>query len=178
MAIALRELLKEYDRALGYTETLWRDLSADEVRWRPHRNASAIGWHLGHQATVAHFMIRNLTAAEPSPDAPLEAIMDSATPEPARDALPDLGRLAEYRQDVAHRVHFRIDAILSGQVGAPRQLSAIGRNLLVAVINHEYQHDQWIGEVRQAELGRDLPDPPESDRLIRCDGYLLIGEDE
>src|SRR4051812_39083879 len=74
------ELLAEYDRARAYTDELWRDLAPDEVRWRPDENSSAIGWHLGHQATVAHFMVRNLTAAEPSPDAALEPMMDSATP--------------------------------------------------------------------------------------------------
>jgi hypothetical protein len=176
MPIALPELLGEYDRARRHTEALWRDLSAEEVRWRPHKDASGIGWHLGHQAAVAHFMIRNLTAAEPSPDPQLDAVMDSATPEPARDALPDLGRLADYRQAVADRVHHRIGAIIAGEVGAPRQLAVIARNLLVAVVNHEYQHDQWICEVRQTGLGRDVPAAPESDRLIHLDGYLVIDE--
>lgn len=64
----LQELLREYDRARAYTDELWKDLTPDEVTWRPHESSSAIGWHLGHQAHVAHFMIRNLTAAEPSPD--------------------------------------------------------------------------------------------------------------
>jgi DinB superfamily len=176
MTIAVSDLLTEYDRARAYTDELWRDLSAEEVRWRPHRQASGIGWHLGHQAAVAHFMIRNLTAAEPSPDPPLDAVMDSATPEPARDALPDLGRLADYRDAVADRLHVRIGAILAGQVGAPRQLTMIARTLLVTVINHEYQHDQWIAEVRHSDLGRDLPDPPQSDRLTRLDGYLILND--
>jgi DinB superfamily len=44
-------LLREYDRARAYTDELWKDLSPDEVTWRPHENSSAIGWHLGHQAT-------------------------------------------------------------------------------------------------------------------------------
>ena len=82
-------LLREYDRARAYTDDLWRDLTAEEVVWRPHENFSAIGWHLGHQAHVAHFMTRNLTAAEPSPDPALDAVMDSATPEPGRGGLPD-----------------------------------------------------------------------------------------
>lgn len=174
MPIALPELLGEYDRARRHTEALWRDLTVEEVRWRPRRDASGIGWHLGHQAAVAHFMIRNLTAAEPSPDPHLDGVMDSATPEPARDALPDLGRLADYRQAVADRVHHRIGAIMAGQVGAPRQLTVIARHLLIAIINHEYQHDQWIAEVRQAGLNRDVPPPPESDLLTCLDGYLMI----
>src|SRR6516225_9094951 len=63
----LQALLYEYDRARTYTDELWKDHTPDEVTWRPHENSSAIGWHLGHQAHVAHFMIRNLTAAEPRP---------------------------------------------------------------------------------------------------------------
>jgi hypothetical protein len=60
------------------------------VTWPPKENSSAIGWHLGHQAHVAHFMIRNLTAAEPSPDPELDALMDSAQPERFRGALPTI----------------------------------------------------------------------------------------
>jgi hypothetical protein len=58
------ELLVEYDRARAYTDELWRDLRSDELLWRPSEDSSAIGWHLGHQAHVAHFMMRNLTAAQ------------------------------------------------------------------------------------------------------------------
>ena len=43
----LDALLREYDRALAYTDELWRDLTPDEVTWRPHEDSSAIGWHLG-----------------------------------------------------------------------------------------------------------------------------------
>jgi hypothetical protein len=172
--IAVPELLAEYDRARAYTDTLWQDLSVSEVRWRPHRQASGIGWHLGHQAAVAHFMVRNLVAAEPSPDPSLDALMDSATAEPDRDPLPDLDRLTRYRHGVADRLHHRIEAILDGRVSAPRQLTAVASTLLIAVINHEYQHDQWIAEVRGNDLSRDLPPPPESDLLVRLDGYLTI----
>ena len=87
-------LLREYDRARAYTDELWKDLGPDEVTWRPHENFSAIGWHLGHQAHVAHFMVRNLTAAEPSPDPALDALLDSALPEQFRGALPTVRRLA------------------------------------------------------------------------------------
>jgi hypothetical protein len=168
------ELLREFDRARTYTNQLWRDLSPDEVHWRPHDNFSAIGWHLGHQAHVAHFMIRNLTAAEPSPDPELDPIMDSANPEPGRGRLPDLSRLATFRADVASSVHARIGAIQEGRVGAPRQLTIVAKTLLTALINHEYQHDQWIGEVRSGDLGHALPDRPRSDLLTELDGYLVI----
>jgi hypothetical protein len=170
------DLLREYDRARAYTDQLWTDLSADEVRWRPHDNFSAIGWHLGHQAHVAHFMIRNLTAAEPSPDPELDPVMDSANPEPGRGTLPDLARLAAFRSHVAERVHVRIGAIRDGRVGAPRQLAVVAQALLTALINHEYQHDQWIGEVRAGNLGHALPDRPRSDLLTELDGYLVVGD--
>src|SRR6185436_9563950 len=51
-AASLAELLVEYDRARAYTRELWSDLNEAEVRWRPHANSSAIGWHLGHQPAV------------------------------------------------------------------------------------------------------------------------------
>jgi hypothetical protein len=53
------------------------------------------------------------------------------------------------------------------------RLAVIAGTLLVAIINHEYQHDQWIGEVRHSDLDRNLP-PPEWDRLTRLDGYLVL----
>src|SRR5689334_12914260 len=169
------ELLHEYDRARGYTDQLWIDLSADEVRWRPHDNFSAIGWHLGHQAHVAHFMIRNLTAAEPSPDPDLDGVMDSANPEPGRGRLPDLARLAAFRSRVADSVHARIGAIRDRRDTAPRQLAVVAQALLTALINHEYQHDQWIGEVRSGPLGHPLPPDPDTEHVSRVDGYLVLG---
>ncbi|ROR35852.1 DinB family protein [Kitasatospora cineracea] len=170
----LDELLRDYDRARAYTDELWRDLTPDEVTWRPHEDSSAIGWHLGHQAHVAHFMIRNLTAAEPSPDPELDGIMDSANPEKFRGALPTVERLTAFRDTVAERVHARIGAIAAGRVGAPSQLAVVAHHLLIALINHEYQHDQWIGEVRTGALGHPLPPDPRSDRLRRIDGYLVL----
>jgi DinB superfamily len=169
----LRALLKDYEDALSYTDLLWRDLSNDDVTWRPNERSSAIGWHLGHQAAVAHFMVRNLTAAERSPDAELEGIMDSATEEKDRGHLPDLERLAAYRSAVSERVCCRIGDIERGNVGAPAHQHFIAINLLVAVINHEYQHDRWISEVR-AHLGHALPPTPLSPRLTTTDGYLLL----
>jgi hypothetical protein len=168
------ELLAEYDRARAYTDELWRDLSQTELHWRPEPDFSPIGWHLGHQAHVAHFMVRNLTAAEPSPAPELDELMDSANPEPRRLPLPELRRLAEFRDTVGERVHARMRAIGAGEVGAPAQLRIIAQTLLTAIINHEYQHDRWIGEVRSRDLGRALPDAPVSDRLTTVDGYLLV----
>ena len=170
----LRELLEEYDRALAYTDDLWRDLSPDEVVWRPRENFSGIGWHLGHQAHVAHFMVRNLTAAEPSPMPELDDVLDSANPERLRLPLPTPVRLGEFRDTVAERVHVRLEAIGAGAVGAPAQLTIVAQTLLVAIINHEYQHDKWIGEVRGGDLARPLPDGPASDRLQTVDGYLVV----
>jgi hypothetical protein len=126
-AASLAELLVEYDRARAYTRDLWSDLSEGEVRWRPHANSSAIGWHLGHQPAIAHFMLRNLTAAEASLDAELEALMDAATGEPDRGDLPTLDRIVDYRAAVAERVHFRVSAIDDGAVG-PRPATGRGQD--------------------------------------------------
>ncbi|WP_318205823.1 DinB family protein [Streptomyces sp. SCL15-4] len=167
-------LLREYDRARAYTDALWKDLKPDEITWRPHEDYSAIGWHLGHQAHVAHFMVRNLTAAEPSPDPELDGLMDSANPEKFRGALPTVERLGAFRDTVAERVHARMNDIGSGRVAAPDQLAVVARHLLVALINHEYQHDQWIGEVRANDLGHALPSDPDTDQVTRLDGYLVL----
>ncbi|WP_405818509.1 DinB family protein [Streptomyces sp. NBC_00838] len=167
-------LLREYDRARAYTDDLWKDLSPDEITWRPHEDSSAIGWHLGHQAHVAHFMVRNLTAAEPSPDPELDGLMDSANPEKFRGALPTVERLGAFRDTVAERVHARMNDIASGRVAAPDQLTVVARHLLVALINHEYQHDQWIGEVRANDLGHAFPSDPDTDQVSRLDGYLVL----
>lgn len=167
-------LLREYDRARAYTDQLWKDLSPDEVTWRPHEDSSAIGWHLGHQAHVAHFMIRNLTAAEPSPDPELDGLMDSAQPERFRGALPTIERLTAFRATVADRVHARMNDIGGGRVAAPSQMAVIASHLLTALINHEYQHDQWIGEVRSGPLGRALPPDPDTGQVRRLDGYLVL----
>ncbi|MEU1707876.1 DinB family protein [Streptomyces sp. NPDC005706] len=167
-------LLREYDRARAYTDELWRDLTPDEVTWRPNENSSAIGWHLGHQAHVAHFMVRNLIAAEPSPDPELDGLMDSANPERFRGALPTIQRLTDFRTTVAERVHARMGDIAAGRVGAPTQLTIVATHLLTALINHEYQHDQWISEVRGNDLGHVLPPDPDCDSVRRIDGYLVI----
>lgn len=170
----LAELLVEYDRALGYTDALWSDLTVDQVHWRASDEASGIGWHLGHQAAVAHFMVRNLTAAEPPVDAELDRLMDSATPEADRGELPDLERLRRFRDTVADRVRFRVGEIDAGRVGAPDQLRIVAQTLMVGIVNHEYQHSTWIGETRTGVHGLALPEMPRSDRLSIVDGYLVL----
>ncbi|MEM7092308.1 MAG: DinB family protein [Actinomycetota bacterium] len=171
---SLAELLVEYDRALGYTADLVSDLTDDEVVWRADAEASAIGWHLGHQAAVAHYMVRNLTAAEPEIDPPVDRLMDSATLERDRGDLPPVATIHEYRSTVAERVRFRIGNIDEGKVGAPAQLRLIGTTLLIAVINHEYQHSKWIGEVREQVHGKALPDAPSSQWLTSLDDYVVV----
>ena len=170
----LDDLVGELRRAWAYTDSLWLDLSDDEVRWRPSAQSSAIGWHLGHQAAVAHFTVRNLLAAEASPDPELDALMDSATSEPDRGDLPDRARLERYRSAVAERVLARIDDVRTGAVGAPAQLRIVADGVVRALVNHEYQHAQWIGEVRARDLSRPLPPRPSSPLLCSIDGYLVL----
>ncbi|HSL73235.1 MAG TPA: DinB family protein [Ilumatobacteraceae bacterium] len=167
-------LVDELRRAWAYTDSLWLDLSDDEVRWRPSAQSSAIGWHLGHQAAVAHFTVRNLLAAEASLDPELDALMDSVTPEPDRGDLPDRARLARYRGAVAERVLARVDEVRTGAVGAPAQLRVVANGVVRALVNHEYQHAQWIGEVRARDLGHSLPPRPSSPLLTSIDGYLVL----
>ncbi|MEO0495334.1 MAG: DinB family protein [Actinomycetota bacterium] len=174
MTTTLTDLLAEYDRSLAYTASLIGGLSDEQILWRPHADSSAIGWHLGHQAVVAHFMIRNLTAAEPSPDPELDALMDSATAERDRGDLPDVPRILAYREAIAERVHHWIGRIDEGKTGAPNQLRMIAGNLMTAVVNHEYQHSTWIGEVRERDHGLDLPPAAESPLLTVVDGYTIL----
>lgn len=173
--MSLQQLLLEYERSLAYTENLWRDLTLDEIHWRPSPDSSAIGWHLGHQPAVAHFMVRNLTAAEPSIDPELDRLMDAVTPEPDRGALPGTDQLTAYRNEVAERVRFRVGNIDRGEVGAQAQLRVIAETMLTAIVNHEYQHSKWIGEVRTEQFGHPHPDPPVSDLLIEVEGYFMVG---
>ncbi len=174
MSPTLTDLLDEYDRSLAYTADLIDGLTDEQIVWRPDEESSGIGWHLGHQAAVAHFMVRNLTAAEPSPDPELDGLMDSATAERERGALPDVARILDYRGAIADRVRFRIGQIDAGNVGAPDQLRMIAGTLLVAVVNHEYQHSKWIGEVRNEAHGLDLPPATTSANLTVVDGYTVL----
>jgi hypothetical protein len=172
----LRDLLGELDRALAYTDDLQVGLTPEQIAWRPESESSAIGWHLGHQPAVAHYMLRNLIAAEPSIDADIDALMDSATPERHRGDLPSLERIHVYRRAVAARIHDRIGQIDQRAVGAPNQLSLIASTLLIAIVNHEYQHSKWIGELRAGAFGLDVPPLPSSPRLSIVDDYVVLKE--
>jgi hypothetical protein len=170
----LADLMVEYERALHYTDVLIDGLGDDELVWRPVPESSAIAWHLGHQAAVAHYMIRNLTAAEPPIDSAMDAVMDSATAEVDRASLPPMEMIRSYRATVADRVRFRITNINEGRVGAPAQLRRIATTMLTSIVNHEYQHDQWIAEVRTGPLGRSTPPRPVSPLLTESDGYVIL----
>ena len=168
----LRKLLAEYNLARAYSEALIAELDPDQVTWRPHENSSAIGWHLGHQAVVTHFMVRNLTAAEPSFNAAFDSVFDSATVEPDRGALPPVDGILAYRSAIASSTAAIIGRIADGDVGAPEQLTLIAQGLLRSVINHEYQHDAWVLEVRDTML--DSPAPrPGSNHLLDVEGYWM-----
>lgn len=171
--LSLRSLVDEYTSAQAFTLALIDGLEPDQVFWRPNENSSAIGWHLGHQGAVNHYMVRNLTAAEVTFDADFDRVFDSATPEPARGELPSLDDVLSYRNAIAQSTTSVIDRIDDGQVNAPAQLRVIAEGLMLAVINHEYQHSQWISEVR-SELS-DLPIPtPASQLLTRIDNYWMV----
>ncbi len=169
----LGQLMVEYELARDYTLRLIADLDEGAIRWRPREQASGIGWHLGHQAAVNHFMVRNLTAAEPSIDPAFDALFDSANPEPRRGQLPPLDEILDYRDTVATRTRAIVERIATGRVGAPAQLGVVAATLLVSLINHEYQHDCWIGEMR-ALLGCSPSPDPASTRLTTIDGYLVL----
>jgi hypothetical protein len=171
--VDLAELMAEYEQARDYTLGLIAELDDGAIRWRPREQASGIGWHLGHQGAVNHFMIRNLTAAEPSVDPTLDALFDSATPEPCRGQLPPVAEILDYRDTIAARTRAIIERIATGDVRAPAQLTIVATTLLVSLINHEYQHDCWIGEVR-ATLGCSASPDPMSTRLTTIDGYLIL----
>ena len=119
-------------------------------------------------------MVRNLTAAEPSPDPELDGVMDGATEETQRGDLPTIDRIHTYRDSVAERVRFWVGKIDQGEVGAPVQLRRIAENMMIAIINHEYQHAKWVGETRNEQFGHALPDLPTSDHLSVVEGLSLI----
>ncbi len=174
MAVAsLSVLLNEYDLSTSYSLALVEGLDSDNLHWRPDENSSAIAWHLGHQGAVGHFMLRNLTAAEVSFNKDFDAVFDSATPEPGRGSLPPIDEIIGYRRSVSESVHSVIGRIDAGDVGAPEQLHLIATGLMCAVVNHEYQHAKWVGEVRDTMIDTPLPTPG-SDRLIDVDGYWMI----
>lgn len=173
-SLSLADLLDEHRVAQEYSLALVAELDADQIAWRPDENSSSIAWHLGHQGAVNHYMVRNLTAAEVTFNSAFDAVFDSATPELGRGSLPTLNEIVGYRTAIAASTQGVINRIDSGDVGAPKQLALIGDALMRAVINHEYQHAAWIGEVRDSML--DTPAPhPESDRLIEVEGYWMVG---
>lgn len=169
----LEMLLGEYELARAYSLSLIAGLSEPDIAWRPNEHSSAIGWHLGHQAAVNHFMVRNLTAAEPSFNAEFDRLFDSATPEPDRGKLPGLTAILQYRDLIAESTLGVIARIQGGDVGAPVQLGEIAAGLLRGVINHEYQHDTWIAEVRET-LGHARVADPASTVLTNVEGYWLL----
>lgn len=172
----LAALLEEADIARAHSLALIDGLTEAQVQWRPHANSSAIAWHLGHQAAVTHYLVRNLTAAEPTLDAGFDAVFDSATDEPHRGDLPPLAEILDYRAQIATRATATLRRIEAGEVGAPRQLALIADGLLRAVINHEYQHSTWIAEVRSTMISEPTPTPASS-RLVDVEGYWMIAPD-
>jgi hypothetical protein len=143
------------------------------VQWRPTPQSSGIAWHLGHQAAVNHFLMRNLLAAEPSLNPQFDAVFDAATPEAQRGNLPPLAAILAYREGVASRTHAHLEALLAGRRPAAQQAAHAIVPILISLINHEYQHDCWVREVRTT-LGRDQPDTVFSQRLHQVDGYWIL----
>ena len=169
----LPDLQAEARIARRYSEALIDDLSEDQALWRPNENSSAIGWHLGHQAAVNHFMVRNLTAAVPSINKDFDALFDSATVEQQRGELPPVGEILQFRAEVAEQTMATVQRIADGDVGAPEQLTQIAIGMVRAMINHEYQHAKWIGEVRHDLIGAEAP-APESTNLRNVEGYWMV----
>jgi hypothetical protein len=170
----LSALLNEYAAATAYSVALVDVLSPQQVNWRPDQNSSAMGWHLGHQAAVNHFMVRNLTAAEVTFNREFDAVFDSATPETQRGDLPPIDEIVEYRQAIAGSTRRIVNKIDGGEVGAPKQLQLIASGMLTAIINHEYQHAKWIEEVRSTMTDEAAP-TPNSERLVVVEGYRVVG---
>ena len=169
----LNRMLREYDLARNYSESLIDGLTDDQCAWRPNEQSSGLGWHLGHQAAVNHYMVRNLTAAEPSFNQSFDALFDSATTEPQRGNLPPMEQVLEFRAAVAKSTTSIVNRIASGDVGAPTQLTTIAEGLLRAVINHEYQHNTWVLEVRN-EVAETLNPAQPSENVIDIEGYWVL----
>lgn len=169
----LDTLREEYDLSRRYTQSLYEDLSEADIHWRPAPKSSAIGWHLGHQAAVNHYMTRNLLNAEVSLDPQLDALFDSATPEENRGDLPSLAAILDYRDTIAQRTHARLDAISAAAPPAAQQLQQIIVPIMAGIINHEYQHDCWIREMC-ATRGHDKADQVFSTRVMQLNGYWVL----
>lgn len=171
--LALPDLLDELDHAQSWSLALVDGLTPEQVAWRPNEDSSAMAWHLGHQAVVTHFMVRNLTAAEVTFNAAFDAVFDSATPEPGRGGLPALEEIVGYREQIAASTRATVTRIATGDVGAPQQLDLIASAMMRAIINHEYQHAKWVGEVRATMIDGPLP-APASTRLVQVEGYHML----
>jgi len=169
----LEILGEEHDRARRYTECLYADLPAADVHWRPAPQSSGMGWHLGHHAAVKHFLLRSLLAAEPSLNPQFDALFDAVTPEEQRGTLPPLRAILTYREAIARRTHAHLEALLAGTRPAAQQATYTLGPLLVSLINHEYQHDCWVREMR-ALLGRETPDVVFSRHVRQVDGYWVL----
>jgi len=169
----LETLREEYDLALQYTRGLYEDLSEADVQWRPIEKSSAIAWHLGHQAAVNHFLLRNLFDAEPSIEPRYDALFDAANPEENRGTLPSLADIVAYRGTVATRTHVRIEELLDAARAAQAQRRQAMQSILINLVNHEYQHDCWIGEMRQAR-GHSVPATIPSRRARKVDGFWML----
>ena len=50
------------------------------------------------------------------------------------------------------------------------------QGILVNLVNHEYQHDCWIGEMRQAR-GYSTPGTVPSQRARLVNGYWMLSSD-
>src|SRR5919198_4757246 len=148
----LEILRDEYDQARRYTHSLYADLS---------------------EADVHHFLLRNLLAAASSLNPQFDALFDASTPEEQRGHLPALSTIVAYREEVARRTHAHMHTLLAGTRPAAQQAMHAMGPLLVSLINHEYQHDCWVREVR-ALLGRDTPDRVFSRRVRQIDGYWVL----
>ncbi len=171
--MTLDELLREDNLARAHTDALTAGLTEDEISWRPVEASSAIGWHLGHQAAVAHVAVRNLVFAEPSLDPRLDRLFDSTTPETERGDLPPVASIRDYRDASADFVHRIVARVRDGAVGAPDQQARIAAVVVRAIVNHEYQHDTWIGEMREA-LGHAAEITPASNAVEHVDGYWIL----
>ena len=170
-------LREEYGMALQFTRHLYEDLAEADVLWRPKEKSSAIAWHLGHQAAVNHFLLRNLFDAEPSIKPRYDTLFDAANPEENRGELPSLADIVAYRQAVAARTHARVEELLHASHPAPAQRTQAMQTILINLINHEYQHDCWIGEMRQT-LGYSAPMTIPSQRARSVDGFWMLSSDD
>lgn len=171
----LETMRHEYELVRQYTLSLYDDLDERAVMWRPSHQSSSIGWHLGHEAAVNHYVLRNWINRDGSIDHAFDRLFDAATEEIGRTFLPPLAEIVGYREIVAARTLERIDEILTGNCRAPDQLRRIAVTMLAGLINHEYQHDCWVGEVRQT-LGHGDPPAPLSSSpcLVHTDGYWVM----